>query len=289
MISIIVPLFNKEHLLKETLLSILNQTFSTFEVVIVNDGSTDNSLSVLDCFNDSRIRIINQENLGVSAARNRGIEEAKYDLIALMDADDLWESNYLEEQMNLYKNYPDCDVFITNYRYLTIKGSYTSPILRDIDLDKSSVIDNYFKIACKSSPLITSISIMVKKHALNSVANFPVGIKSGEDLLTWARLAVKYKIAFSNKVLATYRLGYSVPRPPEDFDVVGEQLELLYKQNKNIDCLNKYVAFWYKMRMCRCIAHKMYQKAIIAFFRSLKYNPFQLKIYLSIVYYYIKS
>jgi len=91
MFSVVIPLYNKERSVKNTIESVLNQTFQDFEVIVVNDGSTDNSLEVVKSFNDERIRIINQKNSGVSSARNRGIKEAKYEWIAFLDADDLWE------------------------------------------------------------------------------------------------------------------------------------------------------------------------------------------------------
>ena len=92
MISVVIPLYNKEKQIKRTLQSVLTQTFQDFEIVIVNDGSTDNSTIEVEKIKDSRIRLIHQENAGVSAARNKGIEEAKYELIAFLDADDEWKS-----------------------------------------------------------------------------------------------------------------------------------------------------------------------------------------------------
>lgn len=90
MISVVIPLYNKDKQIAKTLYSVLKQTYPNFEVIVVNDGSTDNSLSEVSKISDSRIRLICQENKGVSAARNRGIQEAKSDYIAFLDADDEW-------------------------------------------------------------------------------------------------------------------------------------------------------------------------------------------------------
>ena len=96
MISVVIPLYNKEKQIKRTLQSVLTQTFQDFEIVIVNDGSTDNSTIEVEKIKDSRIRLIHQENAGVSAARNKGIEEAKYELIALLDAKtNIWKFNMI--------------------------------------------------------------------------------------------------------------------------------------------------------------------------------------------------
>ena len=98
MISVIIPLYNKAHTIVNTLNSVFNQTYQNFEVIIVDDGSTDNGIKIiLQNYTDERIRIISQKNAGVSAARNKGIDEAKGEWIAFLDADDEWLPNYLEE------------------------------------------------------------------------------------------------------------------------------------------------------------------------------------------------
>lgn len=91
--SIVIPLYNKEKSITTTINSVLNQTCGDFELIIVNDGSTDTSLEIVQSIKDERIRIINQKNGGVSSARNQGIIEAKFDWIAFLDADDLWEKD----------------------------------------------------------------------------------------------------------------------------------------------------------------------------------------------------
>ena len=108
MITVVIPLYNKAHTIKDTLNTVLNQTYSEYEIIIVNDGSTDNGVQIIkDNFNDKRIRIINQKNFGVSVARNRGIKEAKYNYIALLDADDNWHPDYLSIMQDAINKYPN--------------------------------------------------------------------------------------------------------------------------------------------------------------------------------------
>ena len=116
-ISVVIPLYNKEKKIEYTLKSVFTQTFQNFEIVIVDDGSTDNSVEEVEKFTDSRIRLIHQTNAGVSAARNRGIEAASGELIAFLDADDVWMPEYLATQYGLYQKYPECSVYavITNF------------------------------------------------------------------------------------------------------------------------------------------------------------------------------
>ena len=120
---------------------------------------------------------------------------------------------------------------------------------------------------------------MVRRSAITAIGGFPCGVRSGEDLLAWARLAARHSIAYSLRPLATYCLGFSNPRPPEPSDFVGAQLEILARDNSTIPGIRRYVAEWYKMRMCRCIAHRMLRLAAMAYFKSITFNPFQLKIY----------
>ena len=130
MISVIVPLYNKEDFVATSIGSILKQSYSDYEIIIVNDGSTDKSVNIVKAFNDRRIRIINQENAGVSAARNKGIEEAKGEYIAFLDADDVWNEDYLATLMELVENYSQCDVFATNYEFCDANGKRTKTIIR---------------------------------------------------------------------------------------------------------------------------------------------------------------
>lgn len=286
MISVIIPLFNKENHISRTLQTVLNQTFQNFEIIVVNDGSTDNSIVEVSKIKDERIRIINQANSGVSAARNRGIQEARYELIAFLDADDEWEEDYLQTQYESHLKFPECSVYATNYLFQKTNGRRIQPFIRHIPFDGiCGVLNTYFEVCSASDPPLWTSAVMVQRSAIQTIGGFPVGVKSGEDLLTWARLACRYNIAYTIKPMAIYFQGYSNPRPPESKDYVGEQLETLYKDYPNKTGLKKYVAFWYKMRMCRCLAHKMWKKALTALCKSLRYNPFQGKIYLSIVKY----
>lgn len=257
MISVVIPLYNKEKQIRATLESVLAQSFSDYEIVIVNDGSTDRSVEEAAAVNDPRIRLIHQENAGVSAARNRGIEEAKGEFIAFLDADDRWKPEYLQTQYELTKLYPECSVFACNYEFVDAQGQVKPAIIRKLPFaGEHGMLSNYFEVASCSHPPICSISIMVRKEAIQSINGFPLCIKSGEDLLTWARLACQYKISYSRKICAQYVLltSSSAP-PPSDLgdvnDAVSLALRLLfasYDHDVRYKQMITYLAFWYKMR-----------------------------------------
>lgn len=279
MISVVIPLYNKEKQIAHTLQSVFNQTFQNFEVVIVDDGSTDGSVAEVEKLSDSRIRLIHQKNAGVAAARNRGIEEAKGDLIAFLDADDEWKPEYLATQYHLSQKYPNCSVFACNYEFRNMEGKVTPTIIRKLPFTgEDGILSNYFEVASCSHPPICSISIMVKKQAIQAIGGFPVGIRSGEDLLTWARLAVSGKIAYSKLSLAVFikdRILFNEDqqqRFPEMNDVVGTELRLLYENNSSKKDLKKYIALWHKMRARIFIDKKCRKFAVKECVMSMQYD-----------------
>lgn len=255
MISVIIPLYNKEKQIRATLESVRSQTFRDFEIVIVNDGCTDRSVEKASAVNDPRIRLIHQENAGVSAARNRGIEEAKGEFIAFLDADDRWKPEYLQTQYELTLQYPECSVFACNYEFVDAQGQVKPTIIRKLPFSgEHGVLNNYFEVASCSHPPICSISIMVRKAAIQSIGGFPPGIKSGEDLLTWARLACQNQIAYIRIPLAQYIHDAKMynedqrHRMPDRPDYVGGELKRLYDHYNQIVGLKNYIGLWHKIR-----------------------------------------
>ena len=117
-ISVVIPLYNKEKAIARTLASVLNQTTSPAEVIVVDDGSMDNSLQVVQSIKDNRLRVIHKENGGVSSARNRGIREAKSKYVALLDGDDLWDPTFIEEQTKLIADFPDASMWGVNTAFI---------------------------------------------------------------------------------------------------------------------------------------------------------------------------
>ncbi len=200
--SVVISVFNKEKYIANTLNSVLAQTFTDFEVVLLNDGSTDNSEAEILKFKDPRIRYFSKENRGASAARNFTIEQAEANYIALMDADDYWYPFYLEEQNRLLNEFPNESVFATATEIKrngkTFKNTYS---IRTIDED--AVLVDYFEASQLDSVLL-SISTVLKKEVFANVGWYDPKIKSGEDTDLYVRIGLKHKVVFSPKVCATY-------------------------------------------------------------------------------------
>jgi len=207
--SIVIPLYNKEKHIARTIQSVLDQTWPYFEIVVVNDGSTDKSVEVVKNFNDERLRIIHQPNSGVSVARNKGIEAAKYNWVAFLDGDDEWKAEFLKNVVDLINFYPKVNVFATGYEYFNvIEKGVSKPNLQSVpEIGKHGVLENYFKSVYLGAPVITSSSSCFNKKILIDKGGFPDNIKRGEDLDLWFRIALSYPIVFLNKSLVIYNVG----------------------------------------------------------------------------------
>ncbi|WP_449398447.1 glycosyltransferase family 2 protein [Chryseobacterium wanjuense] len=202
MISVVIPLYNKEKYIQETIRKVLNQTYQNFEIVVINDGSKDRSPEIVNEIDDPRIKLINKQNGGVSSARNLGIEKAQYEYIAFLDADDEWLPNHLEEIHNLINEYKDsADVFVTNFSRKYSTGENINNRKPD-ELSKGLVKD-YFKIVNKKGLIHTSC-VCVSKSALLKVNLFDERLSKGEDIDLWLKLSKEFGIAYSPVITELY-------------------------------------------------------------------------------------
>jgi len=205
-ISVVIPLYNKAPHITRAMDSVLAQTVQPKEIIVVDDGSTDGSGEVVKNYIDPRIILVPQENQGEGAARNRGIVEAKEDLIAFLDADDAWKPKFLEMICHLRENYPNAGAYGTAYEIITPAGIKMIPKFNFLlDGLKEGVIENYIrKILDNMIDPIHPSSVAIPTSTFLKVGYFPVGEQLGVDTDTWLRIALKYPIAWSNDYLAVY-------------------------------------------------------------------------------------
>jgi len=254
-VSVVMPLFNKEKQVARSVQSVLGQSHREFELIIVNDGSTDQSREVVASIEDRRIRLIDQKNAGVSSARNRGIEAARADLIAFCDADDDWEPGHLASILGLAARFPEAHVFATGYFIADGGGRPRANILCGLTCGfEEGYFEDYFRIAARSDPPLHTSSVAATRQALRDVGLFPAGVDTGEDLLTWARLAESFRIAYQRRPSAVFRApGHIKDRPgrrPAEPDVVGAELARMQARVPEASAadLAAYLALWHRMR-----------------------------------------
>jgi len=202
-VSVIIPAFNAEKYISETLKSLFNQTFTDFEAIVINDGSTDSTLSILKKYED-RVYLINKKNGGPASARNTGICQSRGEYICFLDSDDLWAPNKLQAQVRTMRNsdclmsYTDVEVFKTEDDYKKAKkmGVLTC------DLEGEVVKDLFW------NNFIVNSSVMFRKSCINVVGLLDespllIGV---EDYDYWIRISLKGKIKHIPQVLVSYRL-----------------------------------------------------------------------------------
>ncbi len=199
-ISVVIPLFNKEKAIRNTIQSVLNQTVQDFELIVVNDGSTDGSRQVVESISDPRITLINKENGGVSSARNVGIKAASSDYIALLDGDDFWDKSFLEEQLKLIADFPNAAMWGVNYAF--INGDKCTPCDQGMGNGFRGYVENYW--GTKHNDLFCSTSVVIRKSVFVQVGNFDERICYSEDLDMWYRIILNYPVVFYDKVLSYY-------------------------------------------------------------------------------------
>lgn len=239
--SVAIAVYNKEKYIVETVESVLAQNFDDFEVVIVDDGSTDNSVELIRNLNDKRIKIFSQENQGASAARNHAIEKCSGKYIALIDADDLWKPEHLPNIKELIQTFPEAQLFATHYEvmhtsYHKVEANYS------VNIDGRTVlIEDYFAGSMVNSLIHTS-SIAFTKKAFLDAGQFDTNLKSGEDTDLWIRLGLKNPVAFHTNISSTYR-KYADNNLTSQY-LVKESCKLLEKyrdEEQSHDTLKKFM------------------------------------------------
>ena len=200
--SVVIPLYNKEHYIEATIQSVLSQTCQDFEVLVVDDGSRDNSLALARKFESERVRIIPQENQGVSVARNTGILNAQGEFICFLDADDEWRPDYLATIDDLTVKYPDSAIFVTAYAVNMGNGKINYSTRLE---PETGCLPSYWLTLAKGYDFVWTSATTMRRDTLMEAGLFKPGEKIGQDLDMWARVArINPRVAYSNHICVNY-------------------------------------------------------------------------------------
>ena len=204
--TVVIPLYNKENFIQKTIESVLNQSFADFEILIIEDCSTDNSKKKALEIKSDKIKLIqHSQNKGLSASRNTGIQNASSDYIAFLDADDLWKENYLETIFNLIHKYPEARLFATNYEEIY---NATTRIVNNQKLLKFGadfIVSNFFELNL-GKPIYLPSSLCVAKEVFEKVGFFDEKITYTEDVDFNIRANNSFKLAYSSNALLNYSM-----------------------------------------------------------------------------------
>lgn len=239
--SIVIPVYNKAKYLRASLDSVFSQTYTQYEIIAVNDGSTDESLTILKQYETKGVKILNQENKGVSSARNLGIRQAKNDYIALIDADDIWLPNHLEEHKENIRCFPTHSIFTNNY---LIKWTEQSIRVAKFNLHqhrKINSVESYFKASLKDNLIWTS-AVCFKKSDFLELGQFNINYKTGQDLDLWIKFALAYEIVFNATSTMIYNKGISDSLSKNEYNDIRFKIFSAYtaKESK-IPWMKKYL------------------------------------------------
>jgi len=202
--SVVIPLFNKERFIKRSLDSVLSQSFLDFEVIVVDDGSTDNGPATAEHCQDARIRLVRQSNGGVSVARNRGITEAGGEWIAFLDADDEYLPEFLQKVWLCIKKFPQAGSVFARAAWMKGATQVNMPADR---VKQPTLLKDYLRfVALENGYEMNSSAVAVRADVFSRSGTFPVGVRIGEDSDLWLRVAWTTAIAYIPEFLAVYHM-----------------------------------------------------------------------------------
>lgn len=198
-VSVVIPTYNRPQFLKRAIGSVLRQTFADFEIIVVDDGSAVPAKPVIDDFGDPRLHYVYQQNCGLSASRNRGIQEAQGTLIALLDDDDMFMPHKLESQVHYLRDNPRTDVALGGYRVVDPEGKVLSEQRPWIHHDPNDIRTWLF--GCPAVPS----AMLARRQCLDEVGGFDTDLWTAEEIDLWTRLCLQgYSMAFVQDIVCCY-------------------------------------------------------------------------------------
>lgn len=302
-VSVIIPTYNCACYIKDAIESVLNQGYKELEVIIIDDGSVDNTKDILKPYVDQGIiKYIFQEPRGVSAARNLGIQHANGELIAFQDADDIWYPNKLLLQLIAFEKYRGAALMFTSYEHLDGNGVILEPFWNKFlgrwwesyKIPGSNIAYGpiYKELLVGGNCMHTS-SVIVKKEAIVEAGGFDERFKTCEDYDLWMRITKKYPVLFVNKVLCGYRVrseGLSGDKMVRESRWAHDHIRVVEKHFQERLIPSNYHKIMKKLQAKQCwdvgwsyFNQDSFDKARSFFLKGLSYNAFYLKLWIYFV------
>ncbi|MEM7066397.1 MAG: glycosyltransferase [Cyanobacteria bacterium P01_B01_bin.77] len=201
LISVVIPAYNCQTTIKNTLMSVFEQTYSTLEIIVIDDGSTDATLDILKTLDDDRLTVLTQANAGVSASRNCGIRHASGEFVALLDSDDLWLPNKLADQLEALQNESQAAVAYSWTDYIDEAGEF---VRKGYYCHFQGKVHRQLLLG---SFLESGSNPLIRRRALEAVGGFDESLRTCEDWDLWIRLSLYYSFVVVPMVHVKYRIA----------------------------------------------------------------------------------
>lgn len=240
--SVIIPLYNKEKYIKLTLDSVLKQNFKDFEIIVINDGSTDNSLVEVKKFNDTRIKLFSQDNQGLSHTRNNAIKKSSGQFMAFIDADDYWKPNHLEQLKHLITDFPNHGLYATAYTLKKSENIYHKAKYNDLPNGFRGIVPDFFKHSLQHCVAWVG-AMCIPKIIFESIGFFDPEIYSEQDIDLYIRIALKHNFVLdSSEVTSIYNrtMDDNLSNYSEKVSI-PKFLNVYKEEETNNKSLNKYM------------------------------------------------
>jgi glycosyltransferase involved in cell wall biosynthesis len=280
LVSVVIPAFNVSKFIEESVQSVLGQTYRPIEIIVVDDGSTDGTSSVLEKYSDT-IKVVIQENAGAGAARNRGILEATGEYVAFLDGDDVWFSAKLEKQIEVFKRNKDVCLVSGKADCMDASGAAMDEDLNFRGDVYNRAMNFYEDLLFKGNPIWTS-SVVVKKAALHTAGLFDESKKRSQDYDMWIRLAENNHFYILSEKLGQYRWLRSSLTHRDIGSEYEAQLEILKKHSWRFqsDQYRKRLADVYFNWAGTEFCYGTVRRGTELTMKSLQLDPFEVKTYI---------
>lgn len=199
LLSVLIPLYNKEHSVGRAIESVLSQQYPHFELIIVDDGSTDHSYQQCLRYDDPRIRVVRQANQGVSAARNHAAQLARADYLCFLDADDAYAPEFLTRISQLIQQEPAASLYSCAFDIIDETGCLL-PLQSAQASRQDGKLDNFFNAFQANRQLICASSFAIRRDLFEQLGGFPVGVTIGEDMYLWCQAGLRGPLMYCPKV-----------------------------------------------------------------------------------------
>lgn len=284
LVSVIIPTYNRAGLIPQSIRSAMAQTHSNLEIIVVDDGSTDNTRDVVASFG-SAVQYFYKPNSGPSATRNLGIQKARGEFVAFLDSDDLWEPTKVEKQLQCFEQNPEAAMVSTNYRLIDLEGQ----IIKDPGSKPGYKPNAFFvKDLLEIKFPFATPAFMIRKSVLEKIGAFNENLRISEDLDLLIRIGMNYQIGYVDEVLISVRMHENhLMRETPRYQIWLDSVRVFESHadaiKKRIPDVNRYFSRFYSIAGNSALLSGQRIKALELHGRALAQAPGSLKPYKDLI------